>query len=72
MSIPSEDDIRDQVAKFILDCVDSDCLYEMTQNFEGSENWTEETDRWVMDRLYHYFDCAKVSVVIDELEYNGN
>lgn len=71
MAIPNEDDIRDQVAKFILDCVDSDCLYEMTENFEGSENWTEETGRWVTDRLYHYFDRAKVSVTIDGVTYDG-
>ncbi|HEU4967284.1 MAG TPA: hypothetical protein VFT53_07510 [Candidatus Saccharimonadales bacterium] len=70
MAIPEDDDIRDRVASWILNsAADRDCLYELTYNWE---DLTEEEDRIVTDKVYEIFGRAKVYVVIDEVEYNGN
>lgn len=70
MSLPDDGEIRDAVASWIIDSAqDSDCLYELSYNWE---DLTEDEDREVTDKIYKIFDRAKVSVVIDEVEYNGN
>lgn len=67
--MPTDDEIRDAVAKWILSSAkDTDSLYELSYNWE---DLTEEQDKEVTKKIYAVFGAAKVSVVIDEVEYNG-
>lgn len=70
MAVPDDDDIRDTVASWIINSAyDHDCLHELSYNWE---DLTEEEDETVTKKVYEIFGRAKVSVVIDEVEYNGN
>ena len=57
------DDVRDLVAQYILElvqCDNADSLYE-SEELEGDD----------LELAYAMYSRAKVSVVIDEVEYNG-
>lgn len=72
------DDLRDLVARFILNSAeDPTCLFEsageLTQELlpwsEDNDAEFNALDREIVDEAYDIFGRAKVYVVIDELEY---
>ena len=60
----TEDEIRDVVANYILELVSGDA--------GDSLHEAEGLDPDFTDLAYKVYDRAKVTVVIDEVEYNGN
>ena len=75
MSVVTDDDIQDAVAYFILEsAAEDECLYEVIGDLftgEWSEAVEEQMIRPAIEQAYELFQRARVSVVINEVEYNA-
>jgi len=73
-NVPTEDDLRNAVAAFILrNAEDSECLHETIYDlypWPDTAEYDEAEERRGTDQAYELHGRARVYVVIDEVEYH--